>query len=107
MKYRAPRFPTRYPVKLKIGPVGYKSMVTSVSASGVCLCVEHQFAVGQDVALDCPIGQVKGKVRWVTDDKVGVQFNRPLARADLDRIRYGLQSNIAPRHQKIGFAELR
>lgn len=107
MKYRAQRFPTRYPVKLKIGPVGYKSLVTSVSASGVCLSVDQPFAVGQDVALDCPVGQVRGKVKWSTDDKVGVMFNRPLARADLDRIRYGLQSNVAARRQKIGFAELR
>ena len=107
MKYRAPRFPTRYPVKLKIGPVGYRSLVTSVSASGVCLSIDQPVAIGQDVALDCPIGQVRGKVKWATDGKVGVMFNRPLARADLDRIRYGLQANVAARRPKIGFAELR
>ena len=107
MKYRAQRFPTRYPVKLIVGPVGYKSLIISISASGVCFTVDQTLAVGQDVALGCLVGQIRGKVKWSSGDKIGVMFNQPIARADLERIRHGLTSNVNAKRAKIGSSDVR
>ena len=107
MKFRAQRYPTRYPVKLKVGLVAHPSMITSVSVSGICLAVEQDIPVGQDVVVDCQAGQLRGKVKWSSEDKVGVKFGRPLSRAELERIRFGIQASATARRPKIGFTELR
>jgi len=107
MRYRAQRYPTRYPVTLKVGVVGFKSLATSVSASGICLSIEHPVPVGQAVVMDCAAGTFEGEIRWVTKDRVGVKFNRPINKPVLDLIRYGMQVASNMRRPKVGFAELR
>ncbi len=107
MKYRAQRYPTRYPLKLMVGAVAYNTLVTSVSASGMCLQIDQDLAINQDVKLNCTTGAVAGKVMWARDGKVGVMFNRPLGRMELERVRYGLASSGHAGRTKIGFSELR
>ncbi len=108
MKYRAQRYPTRYPVTIRVGAVGFRATATSVSASGVCIAMDDAVpAIGEAVMVESPAGKFKGEIRWVNDDKVGVKFSQAIHKSVLERIRYGLQVSHQMRRPKIGFAELR
>jgi len=106
MKFRAQRYPTRYPVSLKVGVVEYMSLVTSVSGGGMCLTVDELVPVGEAVTMECQVGRFKGEVRWAVDDKIGVKFVHPISKGLLDRIRYGMQVSEGMRRPKVGLAEL-
>ncbi|MEL6960874.1 MAG: PilZ domain-containing protein [Pseudomonadota bacterium] len=103
MKYRSHRFPTRFPVRVKVGAVGLPAMITSISSTGAGLSVEQPMAVGQRVKLSYAGGDVAGTICWSTQDRAGVTFARPLAKSELDRIRFGLRSvHTRPSH-RVGF----
>lgn len=59
MRYRAQRYPTRYPVKLKVGAVWFKATATSVSESGICLSVDASVTVGENVLDRMPCGIIR------------------------------------------------
>ncbi len=104
MKYRAQRYPTRFPVTLKVGAVGRPCEVTSISASGARVTVDHLFGVGEKVKLTYSGNQVPGTVRWATADAAGIVFDRALNKGDLDRIRFGLRAAGQRPSHRVGFA---
>lgn len=104
MKYRAHRFPTRFPVTVRLGAVGRKSLVTSISASGACLSIGETLAVGQTIDVTYSGGRLAGKVCWSNGDKAGVTFARPLGKSDLDRIRFGCNPVGSSRPRRVGYA---
>ncbi|WP_375281522.1 PilZ domain-containing protein [Pseudooctadecabacter sp.] len=104
MKYRAHRFPTRFPVTVRLGAVGYKSLVTSISASGACLSVGESLAVGQSVEVSYSGGRQTAKVCWANGDKAGVTFARPLGKSELDRIRFGCNRTGSAGPRRVGYA---
>lgn len=109
MRYRAQRYPTRYPVKLKVGAVWFKATATSVSESGICLSVDASVTVGENVLIECPVGSFEAVVRWGTENKIGLRFAKAIPSADLSRLRYGLQVSGHARKPNIsvGFSEMR
>lgn len=107
MKYRAQRYPTRFPVKVMIGGSGKQAEINSISGSGARICVDEFLAVGATVTLVYSGGRISGVVQWSTPTLCGIKFGRPLAKSELDRIRYGLRSAMGQRSHRIGFSEMR
>lgn len=98
MRFRAHRYPTRYPATVVAGGVQMDGVITSVSASGACITLRDgiaphdRLAVGQTIVVNHATCQISATVRWMRDGKTGLTFARPLLPRDLDRLRYGMQS---------------
>ena len=107
MKYRAQRYPTRFQVTLRVGAVGFPSMITSISSEGARVALTQDLGVGQSVTVDYAGQRVAAKIRWVFNSVAGVTFDRPLPKAELDRIRFGLPGGVATRSHRVGYAGLR
>ena len=107
MKYRAQRYPTRFPVTITKGAVGMKSLVSSISATGACVQVDAPMAVGDKVVLQYLNQRQTGKISWSSTDRAGLVFDRPLGKVELDRIRFGLRSAMAPQSHRRQFSEMR
>ncbi|PVA07241.1 PilZ domain-containing protein [Thalassorhabdomicrobium marinisediminis] len=107
MKYRAQRYPTRFQVTLRVGAVGFKSTITSISAMGARITLDQPLAVGQGISLDYAGQRVPAKVRWVRNAAAGVTFDRALPKAELERLRSGLPGIGARPSHRVGFAALR
>ena len=104
MKYRAHRYPTRFPVTVKVGALGIRSLISSVSASGACLQLDQPLGVGQPIMIEYSGNRLRATVRWMHDERAGVVFNRMLGKSELDRIRFGLRGGQSTRTSRVGFA---
>ncbi|SLN55511.1 PilZ domain-containing protein [Pseudooctadecabacter jejudonensis] len=105
MKYRAHRYPTRFPVTVDIGGTGVRAVITSISSSGACLNMQPAPKTGQMLTLRHTNTRHVAKVKWATEDKAGIAFSPPLSKPALDRIRFGVnQIGGHTRPRKIGFA---
>lgn len=107
MRYRAHRYPTRFPAMIKAGVVAQKGLITSISASGASVQLEIPLAPLQRVVIEFAGGRISGQVVWCSQDRASLKFSMPLGKRELDRIRYGLNAGVSQRSHRIGFAEMR
>jgi len=107
MKYRAPRFPTRYSVTVLAKGLRKRAIVASVSTSGACIMCENGLKVGDEVTLEHAKGRSRGKVSWAAPSKAGIAFTVPLSSKELAMMRDVVAGAHRLPHHMTGFSELR
>lgn len=104
MKYRAHRYPTRFPVNVRLGSVEARCLVTSVSDTGACLEVEHHFDEGLSLVLEASGLRLSGEVKWYKENRIGLAFDRRLSKVEVDRLRFRMQGGGYQHRPHVGFA---
>lgn len=109
MKYRAQRYPARQPVHLGVDGKSVQGMMTSVSSTGAGLIVKDAVVAPGAKLKFSYAGQLgaglPATVRWATTDRIGISFDRPLGRAELDRLRSGVRQGARPVSTRTGYAK--
>lgn len=79
-KRRPPRFECDGLGVMRAGSQYHSVTVTNVSQNGLCVSLDGEVQVGEQVSCEIDgLGWVKGVVRWCRDGKLGISFNEPLA----------------------------
>lgn len=76
---RPPRLEVRCKASLRVGKVYYTVDVHDVSLSGMKVEPIEQYCVGKDVVVVVEsLRPIKGTIRWYSDRRAGIVFNKPL-----------------------------
>ncbi|HEX6660491.1 MAG TPA: PilZ domain-containing protein [Sphingomicrobium sp.] len=81
---RLPRLQVNMHVTLKISQMSFDGELQDISNSGAMIAMADAMAYAGPVMLVLPnLEPIKGQVRWLDNDKVGISFNSPLSLQDL------------------------
>ena len=107
MKYRARRFPTRYPIDVRRGRSLGRCIMENISFSGAGLLTDEPVNVDEVIVLEAPQGPIRANVKWAGSGKVGVAFEAELPAFVLDQFRYAVRSLGPGAYQNRNLTELR
>lgn len=107
MKYRSPRYATRYPIELVFGDDRWDCTVSSISTTGACITDEIGLHEGLVIKVDYSFGTMLATVKWVLEGEAGIEFERSLTSDELSRIRFALNSFVAANAMFGKFTEMR
>ncbi len=89
MQDRDQRFPSDVAVRVFVGERQFRAFSINVSANGACLTGLGKIEAGADVVVRYLHLSLHGRVAWSSELATGVQFRKPLAPIDLDKLRCG------------------
>lgn len=107
MKFRRHRYPTKFPVTLRLSGQDAKATITDVNESGARLTTDADIKRGDRVVITFTMGRIEGIVQWAAGTRVGLAFRPQIPLHMVDTMRYGKVPLQRSRFSSTGLREMR